>query len=138
MKLEANPDTIVLYKPYTKHEYVVHYAGPLRMEPLDQSHAAKKNKYRIFLSGDRPWGKIRTEADSARRLAVIKDSYGNAFIPFLLPHYKEIIVIDPRQFNEPLLGFLEKQGIRKVLFLNNTETTTNQEFTELITASMKR
>ena len=27
-KLEANPDTIILYKPFIKHDYIVHYDGP--------------------------------------------------------------------------------------------------------------
>ncbi|GLI10327.1 hypothetical protein YDYSG_63600 [Paenibacillus tyrfis] len=131
-QLQKAPDTLVLYKPFVKHEYVVHYAAPLRMELLDKSHAAKKNKYRIFLSGDRPWGLIKTEAESDRRIAVVKDSYGNALIPFLLPHYKEIYVIDPRQFDQPLVPFLKKRQIRELLFLNNTEVAMYDGFSQQI------
>ncbi|KZE82069.1 DHHW family protein [Paenibacillus elgii] len=131
-QLQKAPDTLVLYKPFVKHEYAVHYAAPLRMELLDKSHAAKKNKYRIFLSGDRPWGLIKTEAESGRRVAVVKDSYGNALIPFLLPHYKEIYVIDPRQFDQPLVPFLKKRQIRELLFLNNTEVAMYDGFSQQI------
>ncbi|MFM1654189.1 DHHW family protein [Brevibacillus sp. B_LB10_24] len=131
-KLAAHPDTIVLYKPFMQHEYVVYYQGPLKMKLLDKYHADKKNKYRIFLSGDRPWGKITTDAAYDRRIAVIKDSYGNAFIPFLLPHFKEIYVIDPRQFHQPLYDFIEKHRIDEVLFITNMTITTSDGFTRLI------
>lgn len=67
-----------------------------------------------------------------RRIAVIKDSYGNAFIPFLLPHYQEIYIIDPRQFDKPLIDFIEKEKINEVLFLTNTTITSYTGFTELI------
>jgi hypothetical protein len=135
-KLEMDPDTIVLYKPYIKHEYIVHYEGSLTMNLLDMNHANKKNKYRIFLSGDRPWAEIHTETDNNRRIAVIKDSFGNAFIPFLLPHFKEIIVIDPRQFKQPLLDFLEKRKVNEVLFINNVGVTSDTGFTDLIRKAM--
>lgn len=130
--LEADPDTIVLYKPNVDHEYAVYYSGPLKMNLLDMNHADKQNKYRIFLSGDRPWGKITTDTENDRRLAVIKDSFGNAFVPFLLPHYQEIFVIDPRQFDQSLIDFMEKHQINEVLFLNNAEVTTHAGFTDLI------
>jgi hypothetical protein len=131
-KLEANPDTIVIYKPFIKHDYIVHYEGPLRMKLIDMHQADKKNKYRIFMSGDRPWGEIRTGTDNERRLAVIKDSYGNAFVPFLLPHYSEIYIIDPRQFQQSLLDFVQAKKINEVLFLNNAEATSHTGFTTLI------
>ncbi|GAA4876818.1 hypothetical protein GCM10023310_65760 [Paenibacillus vulneris] len=131
-KLEKHPDMIVVYKPYVKHEYTVHYAGPLKMDLLDMSHAQKKNKYRIFLSGDRPWGRITTEINNGKRLAVIKDSYGNALIPFLLPHYNEIYVIDPRQFTKSLVPFMEEHQIQELLFINNSDVLSNPDFMQLV------
>jgi len=133
-KLEKHPDTIVVYKPFVKHDYTVHYAGPLKMDLLDMNHARKKNKYRIFLSGDRPWGRIATDVNNGKRLAVIKDSYGNALIPFLLPHFSEIYVIDPRQFNKPLIPFLQEHSIRELLFVNNSEVLTDTDFMQLVGA----
>jgi hypothetical protein len=129
-KLEKNPDTIQLYKPTVPHEYVVHYSGPLKMSLLDMNHANKKNKYRIFLSGDRPWGLIKTETPGGRKLAVIKDSYGNAFIPFLVQHFSEIYVIDPRQFTDSLPEFLVKNDVHDVLFLNNAEVLMDTGFAD--------
>ncbi|WP_134684020.1 DHHW family protein [Brevibacillus migulae] len=136
-KLEAHPDTILLYQPFIAHQYQVYYSGPLKMKLLDMNHANRKNKYRIFLSGDRPWGKIATQVNNNRRIAVIKDSYGNAFIPFLLPHFQEIYIIDPRQFDKPLYSFIEDHQINEVLILANTTITTYSGFTDLIRKRMQ-
>jgi hypothetical protein len=129
-QLAKHPDTIVLYKPTVPHEYVVHYKGPLKMNLLDMNHAEKKNKYRIFLSGDRPWGLITTKASGGQKIAVIKDSYGNAFIPFLVQHFSEIFIIDPRQFEQNLPEFIKNHDIHEVLFLNNVEVTMDTGFAE--------
>lgn len=129
-QLAAHPDTIVYYKPKVPHQYTVHYTGALHMPLIDLSHAAKKNKYRIFLSGDRPWAHITTQTLNSRKLLVIKDSYGNAFVPFLLPHYSEIFVVDPRQFHQPLVPFVQEHNIREILFLNNVGVTTDTGFAE--------
>jgi hypothetical protein len=131
-RLERDPDTIQLYKPNVKYDYYVHYKGPLKMDLLDMAHSTKQNKYRIFLSGDRPWGQISNEINNGLRIAVIKDSFGNAMIPFLLPHYQEIFIIDPRQFDQQLLSFIEKHKINEVLFVNNIGVTSDSSFSELI------
>lgn len=81
---------------------------------------------------DRPWGTITAYGHGQRRIAVIKDSEGNAFIPFLLPHCKEIYVIDPRQFRQPLADFVRKHGIHELLVLNNAEVASHTGYTRLL------
>lgn len=116
--LKRNPDTITVYKPFVKNEYHVYYGGPIKMNVIDMSHADKKIKYRVFLSGDRPLGIIQTENTNGKRILVIKDSYGNAMVPFLLPHYQEIYVIDPRQYEKNIYTLVQENQIQEVLFLN--------------------
>lgn len=128
--LAARPDTIVFYKPFVKHRYAVHYTGSLDMPLIDLSHAAKKNKYRIFLSGDRPWAHITTQTNNSRKLLVIKDSYGNALVPFLLPHYGEIFVVDPRQFDQQIVPFIQKHQIQDILYINNAHVTMDKGFAD--------
>lgn len=135
-KLKNNPDTIHYFRPFAKHEYNIYYEGAMRMSLLDMSHAKQKNKYRIFLSGDRPLGRIVTENQNNKKLLVIKDSYGNAFVPFLLPHYKEIYVVDPRQYKKSTIGLIKDKGIQEVIFLNYVPATTISEFSDLIRKGM--
>lgn len=137
-KLQSHPDTIYYYKPFIKHEYRVYYEGSLKMNLLDMSHATKKNKYRIFLSGDRPLGKITTEVQNGKKILIIKDSYGNAFVPFLLPHYNEIYIVDPRQFKKNIIEFVKENGIQEVLFLDYVPAANMKNFSQLILDMMTR
>lgn len=130
--VKKSPDTIYLYKPFIDHEYHIYYDGPLKMNVLDMNHANKERKYRIFISGDRPWGRIRTEVKNGKKIAIIKDSYGNAFVPFLIPHYEEIYIIDPRQFKLNIYTFVEEKEIDEVMFLNYVMVTGGTGFADTI------
>ena len=131
-KIRENPDTVFLYQPLLKHEYIVYYENPIKIDLLDMRHAENKNKYGIFLGGDHPWGKITTEIKNGKKIIIIKDSYANAFVPFLLPHYEEIYIVDPRQFNLDIFTFIKENGIQEVLFLNYVLVTDNNGFTDLL------
>lgn len=130
--VKKSPDTIYLYKPFLDHEYHIYYSGPLKMNVLDMSHATKERKYRIFMSGDRPWGRIKTEVNNGKKIVVVKDSYGNAFVPFLIPHYEEIYIVDPRQFTLNIKTFIEEKEIDEVLFLNYILATSDVDFANII------
>ena len=131
-EIKANPDTVYLYQPLSKYEYNVYYEHPIKIPLLDMRHAENTNKYGIFLGGDHPWGKITTTQKNGKKIIVIKDSYANAFIPFLLPHYEEIYIVDPRQFNLDIFAFIEENRIQEVLFLNYVLVTDNNGFTDLL------
>ncbi len=53
-----------------------------------------------------------------KKILVIKDSYGNAFIPFLLPHYSDILVADPRYFTNNIYDAIQDNKIDEVLIIN--------------------
>ena len=135
--LKRNPDTITVYKPFTKNEYNVYYSSAIKMKVIDMSHADKKVKYRVFLSGDRPLGIIRTDVANGRKILVIKDSYGNAMVPFLLPHYEEIYVVDPRQYEKNIFELIQKNGIQEVLFLNYVPILSYYGYIDLIVKVME-
>ena len=56
------------------------------------------NKYLCFIGGDTPICIVESDVPGPTCI-VLKESYGNAFVPFLTSHYGRIIVIDPREFN---------------------------------------
>jgi hypothetical protein len=96
------------------------------------------NKYGIFMGGDQPLAKITTNVKNGKKIAVIKDSYANAFIPFLLPHYEEIYVVDPRQYTHNFLDLVKKNGIQNVLILNYSFITENNGFADLMREMVTR
>lgn len=136
--LRKHPDTITVYKPFVNSEYNVWYEGPVKLKVIDMSHAAQKNKYRVFISGDRPLGIIKTDVQNGRKILVIKDSYGNAMVPFLLPHYEEIYVVDPRQYGKNIFKLIQDNDIGEVVFLNYALIVGDKNFAGLIEKVMNQ
>jgi hypothetical protein len=83
------------------------------------NYAKQSNKYMVFLSGDNPLSVIDTDLDNGRKILVFKDSYGNAFIPYLTSHYDEIHIIDPRHYKKGAVTYAKEHDIKEVLFLNS-------------------
>ena len=76
--------------------------------------------YGVFCWGDTAQFVIKSDAGTGKKIAVVKDSYGNAFAPYLTAHYDEIHLLDYRYFSGNLNNYLKNNGIDEVLFLNNT------------------
>ena len=75
----------------------------------------KKDQYAYFFGGN--WGKVEidTGADNGKTLVVIKDSFANSFVPYLLGDYEKIVMLDLRYFSGSVLD--ETAGATDVLFL---------------------
>ncbi|MDR2670421.1 MAG: hypothetical protein LBC26_01705, partial [Oscillospiraceae bacterium] len=127
--LRDNPDSLTYYLPIVPSTETVYSAGRLedgRTAPVVAKSVSDtyENKYVCFIDGDNPLSVIRSENGSGRSIVVIKESYGNAFIPFLTSHYETIYIVDPRHVNgkgQPGLNLLElvrTQDIDDVLFIN--------------------
>jgi len=82
-------------------------------------YASKTNSYSIFLHGDNPVFVIDTDIKNGRKIAVVKESYGNALIPFLAASYERVVVIDQRYLQKGLYQVLEQFGVNELLFINN-------------------
>lgn len=78
--------------------------------------------YGVFLGVDYPVMRIDGPVKNGRRLMVIKDSYANAFIPFLVNHFEKIYVADVRYFPYKIIDFVKANGINEVLVMNHTIT----------------
>ncbi|MGN0336950.1 MAG: DHHW family protein [Lachnospiraceae bacterium] len=60
-----------------------------------------KDKYTVYFGGN--YGKItikNPQANGKGSLLIIKDSYANSMVPYLLDHYGQITMIDLRYYNE--------------------------------------
>ncbi len=62
----------------------------------------KKDEYLYFLGENRALIEINTDSNTSKEITVIKDSIANSFIPFLIPYYDKINVVDLRFFREDL------------------------------------
>ena len=71
--------------------------------------------YDMVNYGDSYLAHITTTNKTGRRIAVFKDSFGNAIAPFLAAGYDEIWVIDIRYYQGDVYAFLDEHEITDVL-----------------------
>ena len=117
-------DAIKIYIPSEEPVYTITYDGAQKMtasvyapEQLNSS-----DPYQIFFGGNHSKFTIRTGADTERKLLILKDSYANCLIPFLIPDFSEITVIDPRYYYDDIDLEMQSMGYTDVLFLYNVNT----------------
>ena len=127
--LKDNPDYLDYYLPvvethakyYTNAELQNGVPVSVVYTKLDNSVS---NKYLCFIGGDTPVCVIETDVENGPTCIMLKESYGNAFAPFLTSHYSKIIVIDPREFNRDgkpsldLAAFAAEQQIDDLIVIN--------------------
>ena len=123
-----NPDYLEYYLPIVT-THAKYYADATLQNGVPVSvvyqhlDASVTNKYQCFIGGDTPICVIETDVDGPVCL-MLKESYGNAFAPFLTSHYSKIIVVDPREFNRDgkpsldLTQFAKEQGVNDLLVIN--------------------
>ena len=124
MILKENPEEFFWYVPKKqfKTEYYNRSFGFEREGDffMDIENVAPVSWYMVYMAGDDHVLKITSEVGNGRKLCVIKDSYGNALIPWLTSSFDEIYVIDMRYFNLNAVQFIKDQGITDVLFAMNS------------------
>jgi len=88
--------------------------------------------YRIFFGGDVAFNHFTSSNQNGRTLMVIKDSFANALIPWIAPHYEHIVIIDPRQFTGSVTTVIEEFENIDLLFVNYMPATAMPELIEQI------
>lgn len=121
--LGENPDYVTAYVPLATNEmqYIDEDGNTVDYEVItDVSGWNKASKYNCFIGGDEPIGWIHNpEKTDGSSILVVKESYGNAFVPFLVDHYEYVYVVDYRYYPSGLCGLIKEKEIKDVLFLNN-------------------
>ena len=135
------PDTVTAYIPngtntmtcymsngaggYTKGDYPI---------VNDVSSWNRGSYYMTFLYGDQPYSYAHNETiRDGSSILIVKDSYGNAFVPFLIDHYEYIYWVDFRTYEAWALwagkpdGYIStlvrEKGIRDVIICNSMSST---------------
>ena len=83
--------------------------------------------YSMYLGDSVPVMRISTSASTDKKLLVVKDSFGDCFIPFLLQHYSEITVVDPSVMNGKLSDYVNADDYGQTLFLFGTDSLSDRE-----------
>jgi len=138
--LRDNPDTLTYYLPKVE-THAKYYSDSTLSDGVPISVVYTKlaedvqNKYLCFIGGDNPVCVIETAVDGPVCM-VLKESYGNAFVPFLTSHYSKIVVIDPRKFNQEgmpsldLKAFAAQEDVDDLLIINYPFMICNSYYVE--------
>lgn len=119
--ISTEGDTIELFLSVNEPAYTVYKNSTSKTESSLYDFAAleTKDKYAVYFGGNEPFLQIKTEIENGRKILVIKDSYANCFIPFMLGEFQEIDILDLRYTNQKLSGVIAEGGYTDILILYN-------------------
>ena len=109
--------------------------------PYYEAEESGPNSYGVFIFGDNAITVLRSsssDAQKGKRIAVIKESYGNAFVPYLTNNYEEVHVLDMRSFrkasSDNFVTYCQNNKITDVLCLNGVMSANAQTLLDSMTA----
>ena len=133
-----DPETFVYYIPtgsYTADYYAPDYrylfTSGLFFDVPDADF------FHVLLGRDDYIIKVTTDTANGRKLLLVKDSSGNALVPFLTGSFEEIYVVDQSHFDLNLIRFVNEAQITDLLLAQDYDSLASDqaELLEYITYS---
>lgn len=125
--LKTEPDTLYYYRPFVDLNTTYYEDASLdyayAIGTICHINENVSNKYLAYLGGDHPVTIIETDVEGPV-CVLLKESFGNAFAPWLTSHYSKVIAIDPREFNRDgmpnmdLVKFVQEQNVSDCIILD--------------------
>ena len=143
-QLSKTPDTVFAYEPKETNELKIFNGKSWYSRKVigDTSAASAGSKYLAFICGDNAFSKIHNPSlDDSSACIVIKESFGNCFVPFLVAHYEDVYIVDYRYISEVdgrgLAKMQEDTGATDVIFINNISATRSSALVNNIEAFVR-
>lgn len=111
-----------VYTFNTNFKLTVNYVDDNRITNTmyNKDYLDKKDKYSYFLDNNHSEIIIQNKSlNNGKKLLVVKNSYANSFVPFLVNHYEYVFVIDLRYFKGNVTEYLSNNKIDETLILYN-------------------
>lgn len=117
-EFKTYPDTYYYWKP--KNSYTTTYYNGYfqngKKSSLFLDWASGAGCYCTVLGSDMNLAEIKTDVKNGRTLVLIKDSYGNALVPYFVGSFEKIYVLDMRYTKVNLRSFFKQVGATDILF----------------------
>lgn len=121
--LKKTPDELIAYMPpykttlrYTTTDGTVvdwFLVNDVSSYPISQ-------KYSAFAGADNPYTVIENKSkEKGKTCVIIKESFGNAVIPYIVGNYKKVYVVDYRYYKQGFVSLAKKVKASDVIFINN-------------------
>ena len=121
--LRENPDTVEAFVPNGTNDMTfTDKDGNKIAWDVVRDYSERNGSYVCFIAGDQPLCYIENpEINDGSACVLIKESYGNAFAPFLVDHYQYVYVVDYRYYSGSVSKMIRDNNIKDVIILNNLE-----------------
>ena len=114
---KTNPDYSVARYPHIGYSMIAGNHGAwYNTTALNYNY---NNYAGMYISGDNPLTVITTENKNGKVLMIFKESYGNAFVPYMIDYYEKIVVVDIRKESKGVGALIEEYGVTDALIINN-------------------
>lgn len=139
--MEANPDTVDAYVPKGTNDMTFWDTDGKEWNwnvIYDVDSWASSFKYMTFIGGDRPMEVIENpQIKDGSSCVVLKESYGNCFVPFLVDHYQTVYVLDYRYTTVNVLDFVKEKQADDLIIINNITIIGSTSVVDLISGLLK-
>ena len=139
--LKANPDYVEAYDSGVSTSMEITqkdgktFAWPM-LKNVDDYSATMK--YSCYVGGDYPLIKIENrDLKDGSAIILVKESFGNAFAPFLADHYQYVYIVDYRYYTKSFSALVKETGAKEVIFLNNIGMTRSKPLVANFTKCVK-
>ncbi|MCF0107120.1 MAG: hypothetical protein HUJ53_10180 [Holdemanella sp.] len=123
-EMESNPDTVYAYIPNATNEMIYEEDGiqyPYQIV-ADITGWNINSGYLTFVAGDRQFAMMdNPKINDGSSVLVIKESYGNCFIPYLVDHYDKVYYMDFRYTPYNVIDFCKKNKVTDLIIENNIQ-----------------
>lgn len=134
--LYSSPDSFVTYVPSSTNKMQFVNSDNVLTDyniVTDVTGWNVTSKYSALIGGDNSYSTITNpNINDGSSILVIKESFGNALVPFLTENFQNVYVIDYRYYDGTVSDLVSQYNIQNVLFINNaTATSTSARIDEL-------
>lgn len=110
-------DTIETPSRALDAEYTVMTDGEMHGSLYFSEYLEKKDKYAVYFGGN--YGRVDLSMENAKsddEILIIKDSFANSFVPYILDEYAHITMVDTRYFREDIASLAAEYDRVLVLY----------------------
>lgn len=139
-KVAQNPDQIDAYVNPEKNSEISFYTyqedGTLNLFKgllINLEDSGESASYGMFLGGDFPISiYTNPEGQTGRNLMIVKDSYANAFVPWIASSFDKIVIVDPRFFKGNIYDLVQAEEISDFIVVDYIMATSLQGFIDYL------
>lgn len=116
----AKADEISVYEPQTPLEVIYNMGEKTTQSLYETEFLDTEDQYRVFTGGNQAVLEITGGIQNGKTLLLIKDSFANCMLPFLVEDFEKVIVVDLRQLNVGCDALVDMFAPTDVLVLYNS------------------